>query len=113
MTCKACGVRASKGNLCVLCSIWERRANDNRSRFQARIDGKLYIIRPETQSTRLSENSKKYEHYIIFKNGRKIYSTNLSCAGEIPTYFSKRMPDNAAFSKPWGKKVDEDHTDDG
>jgi len=87
-----------------MCSIWDEYAKDNRSRMQARIDGTLYIIRNETGRTRLDEDHKLYQHYIQFRNGRSAYSTNLSCVGQIPTYFKKRLPDNAVFVRSWDKE---------
>ena len=94
--CRACGVE-STNDLCIYCNIWERRARDNRSRSQVRVGGVLYIIKLETRNTRLVEGSTDYEHQIEFKNGRKIYTTNLARGGKIPAYFIKRMPDNAKF----------------
>ena len=104
MACKYCGTRTNDGETCQPCRMWETYVKDNRSRRQVRVGGKLYVIRTETGKTRLDVDAKLYQHYIQFRNGSRLYTTNMSLVGDIPQYFRKSLPDNAIFVSSWDKE---------
>lgn len=111
LTCVACGYAVDDPSMyvsavqtimqslvvCSRCAQWEVRARAGREKNSVRVNGVLYVIRPETPRTRTSEASSSYAHTIKFKNGRVVYTTHLARYGDIPERYRSRLPDNATF----------------
>lgn len=87
--------------LCFSCLFWVEKTDPKirDSMNTARIEGRHYIIRPETDAPAHCRGHSGRYFVIRFFDGRMVPTTNLWSQGSIPEEFKDLLPDNAEFVK--------------
>lgn len=114
ITCQICGVtqqatysEPTKSNmverqLCFHCLFWtELLEADRTDMFVA--EGHHYHIGPEEGGGPGGIRARGYggrKHFVQFKDGRRVTTTNLWHQGEVPKRFRDKFPDDATLEMP-------------
>ena len=106
--CAECGEHVMDARLeemlfrcvCFHCNFWlnwvERLTHPDYENHIARINGNHYLIAAE-DAFAVPRGFSGTRFAILFKDGRRVETTNLYHNGIIPLRFRNRLPDNAAF----------------
>lgn len=83
--------------LCFDCDHWTRLFEKYAGGDAVvRVDGVHYVMGDE-DAGRAMRGFGGRAFLIAFHNGRRVWSTNMWCQGDIPDHWRDRLPDNAAF----------------